>query len=70
MKTIATHEAKTHLSRYLKEVSKAETIVISRGRNPVVGTPWPNWFPTISRLPKSGKPWMLRWRFQTKPSSL
>ena len=35
MKTIATHEAKTHLSRYLTEVSGGETIVIARGRTPV-----------------------------------
>jgi prevent-host-death family protein len=36
MKTIATHEAKTHLSRYLKEVSEeGETIIISRGRTPL-----------------------------------
>jgi prevent-host-death family protein len=35
MKTIATHEAKTHLSRYLKEVSEGETIVIARGRTPL-----------------------------------
>lgn len=35
MKTIATHEAKTHLSRYLKEVSEGQTIVIARGRTPL-----------------------------------
>lgn len=35
MKTIATHEAKTHLSRYLKEVSEGETVVITRGRKPL-----------------------------------
>ncbi|NBB80251.1 MAG: type II toxin-antitoxin system prevent-host-death family antitoxin [Verrucomicrobia bacterium] len=35
MKTIATHEAKTHLSRYLKEVNAGETIIISRGRKPL-----------------------------------
>jgi prevent-host-death family protein len=35
MKTIATHEAKTHLSRYLKDVSEGETIIISRGRTPL-----------------------------------
>jgi prevent-host-death family protein len=35
MKTIATHEAKTHLSRYLSEVSAGETIVITRGRTPL-----------------------------------
>lgn len=35
MKMIATHEAKTHLSRYLKEVSEGETVVITRGRKPL-----------------------------------
>ena len=35
MKTIATHEAKTHLSRYLKAVSEGETVVIARGQTPV-----------------------------------
>lgn len=35
MKTVATHEAKTHLSALLKEVSQGETIVISRGRQPL-----------------------------------
>ena len=35
MKKIATHEAKTHLSRYLMEVSEGETIVICRGRTPL-----------------------------------
>jgi len=36
MKSIATHEAKTHLSRYLKAVSEeGERIVITRGRQPL-----------------------------------
>lgn len=35
MKIIATHEAKTHLSRYLKEVESGQTIVISRGQKPL-----------------------------------
>lgn len=35
MKSVATHEAKTHLSALLQEVSRGETIVISRGRMPM-----------------------------------
>lgn len=35
MKTIATHEAKTHLSSLLQQVSEGETVVISRGRKPL-----------------------------------
>ena len=32
VKVVATNEAKTHLSALLEEVTKGETIVISRGR--------------------------------------
>ena len=35
MKTITTHEAKTHLSRYLAEVEKGEEFIIARGKNAV-----------------------------------
>jgi prevent-host-death family protein len=35
MKIVATHEAKTHLSSLLQEVSEGETVVISRGRKPL-----------------------------------
>ena len=35
MKTATTHQAKTHLSRLLKEVQAGETIVILSGRMPV-----------------------------------
>jgi antitoxin (DNA-binding transcriptional repressor) of toxin-antitoxin stability system len=35
MKTVATHDAKTNLSRYLQEVSEGATIVIARGRVPL-----------------------------------
>ena len=35
MKTVTTHQAKTHLSRLLKEVQGGETIVILNGRVPV-----------------------------------
>lgn len=35
MKTITTHEAKTHLSRYLAEVEEGQEIIIARGKKPV-----------------------------------
>jgi antitoxin (DNA-binding transcriptional repressor) of toxin-antitoxin stability system len=35
MKTITTHEAKTHLSRYLAEVEKGAQFTIARGRRAV-----------------------------------
>jgi prevent-host-death family protein len=35
MTTISTHEAKTHLSRYLAAVERGEVITIARGRKPV-----------------------------------
>jgi antitoxin (DNA-binding transcriptional repressor) of toxin-antitoxin stability system len=35
MKTITTHEAKTHLSRYLAEVEKGERFTIARGKTAV-----------------------------------
>ena len=35
MKTATTHQAKTHLSRLLKEVQRGETIVILSGNVPV-----------------------------------
>lgn len=35
MRMVATNEAKTHLSALLQEVTRGETIVISRGRKPV-----------------------------------
>lgn len=34
MKTVTTHEAKTHLSRLLKEVNLGQEIVIMNGREP------------------------------------
>ena len=54
MRTIATHEAKTHLSRYLKEVSEGKTIIISRGRTPLAklvpySTPNPNSRPKVGQ---------------------
>ena len=35
MQIVTTHEAKTHLSRYLAAVEAGEEIVIARGRKPV-----------------------------------
>ncbi|MEW6754290.1 MAG: type II toxin-antitoxin system Phd/YefM family antitoxin [Candidatus Latescibacterota bacterium] len=35
MKTVTTHQAKTHLSRLLKEVQAGETIIIRSGAVPV-----------------------------------
>ena len=35
MSVISTHEAKTHLSRYLAEVERGGEFVIARGRHPV-----------------------------------
>ncbi|MFM7182411.1 MAG: type II toxin-antitoxin system Phd/YefM family antitoxin [Verrucomicrobiales bacterium] len=35
MKSVATNEAKTHLSSLLQEVSQGETIIITRGRKPL-----------------------------------
>lgn len=54
MKTIATHEAKTHLSRYLKEVSEGETIIITRGRKPLAKlVAFSN--PNVARRPRVGE---------------
>lgn len=44
MKTVTTHQAKTHLSRLIKEVQAGETILILNGKTPVArltgtGTP-------------------------------
>ena len=36
MKTVTMHEAKTHLSRLVREVEAGEEIVIARGKEPVV----------------------------------
>jgi antitoxin (DNA-binding transcriptional repressor) of toxin-antitoxin stability system len=35
MTTITTHEAKTHLSRYLAEVEKGQEFIIARGKSAV-----------------------------------
>ncbi len=36
MKTVTIHEAKTHLSRLIREVQEGEEIIIARGDCPVV----------------------------------
>lgn len=36
MKIVSIHEAKTHLSRLIKEALEGEEVVIARGRTPVV----------------------------------
>lgn len=54
MKTVTTHQAKTHLSRLLKEVQAGETIVILSGRLPVARlTPVE---PSGTTRPKVGTP--------------
>ena len=35
MKTITTHDAKTHLSRYLAATERGEEFLIARGKRPV-----------------------------------
>jgi len=35
MKTVTVHEAKTHLSRLLREVETGETLIVARGGEPV-----------------------------------
>lgn len=35
METITTHEAKTHLSRYLAEVEGGKEFIIARGKTPI-----------------------------------
>jgi len=35
VKTITIHEAKTHLSRLLREIEAGETIILARNRKPV-----------------------------------
>ena len=54
MKTITTHEAKTHLSRYLAAIEQGEEFIIARGKKPVAMlTPIPKEVP--SRRPKVGE---------------
>lgn len=54
MTSIATHEAKTHLSKYLDRVQKGETIVIMRGQRPMAKLV-PYDMPEKIRIPKVGE---------------
>lgn len=54
MKTITTHDAKTHLSRYLAEVEEGEQIMIARGKKPVAMLV-PAKQPKMRSRPKVGK---------------
>ena len=35
MKTVTIHEAKTHLSRFIRDVEAGEEIIIARGKKPL-----------------------------------
>jgi antitoxin (DNA-binding transcriptional repressor) of toxin-antitoxin stability system len=54
MTTITTHEAKTHLSRYLREVEKGREFVIARGDSAVARLV-PLEAPASRRRPKVGE---------------
>jgi antitoxin (DNA-binding transcriptional repressor) of toxin-antitoxin stability system len=54
MKTITTHEAKTHLSRYLAEVEQGREFVIARGKS-AVAMLVPLKTPAARRRPKVGE---------------
>ena len=54
MATISTHEAKTHLSRYLAEVQKGHEFIIARGKKPVARLV-PLEHPTRPPRPKVGQ---------------
>lgn len=54
MTTITTHEAKTHLSRYLAEVEQGEEFIIARGKKPIARLVQVKSSEKISR-PKVGK---------------
>jgi antitoxin (DNA-binding transcriptional repressor) of toxin-antitoxin stability system len=54
VKTITTHEAKTHLSRYLAAIERGEEFIIARGKKPVaILSPLPKEIP--SRRPRVGE---------------
>jgi len=54
VKTITTHEAKTHLSRYLAAIEQGEEFIIARGKKPVAMlSPIPKDVPR--RRPKVGE---------------
>ena len=52
MKTVTTHQAKTHLSRLIKEVQTGETVVILNGSVPVAELRAVR--PTDTSRPKAG----------------
>ena len=54
MVTISTHEAKTHLSRYLAQVEEGHEFVIARGQQPVARLV-PLQQPTQRRRPRVGE---------------
>ncbi len=55
MKTITTHEAKTHLSRYLAAIEQGEEFIIARGKKPIaLLSPIPQEVPVRTR-PKVGE---------------
>ena len=53
MKTVTTHQAKTHLSRLLKEVQAGETVTILNGNTPVAQLTSVQ--PTEAKRPKVGQ---------------
>lgn len=53
MLTVATNEAKTHLSALLQQVKKGETVIIAHGKKPVAKlVPYDQ---TVSERPKVGQ---------------
>jgi len=67
MRTITTHEAKTHLSRFLVAVEAGEEFIIARGRKPVAHlSPYAQ--PRARRRPKVGQ--ILGRRFKVPDDAL
>jgi antitoxin (DNA-binding transcriptional repressor) of toxin-antitoxin stability system len=54
MQTITTHEAKTHLSRYLAAIEQGEEFIIARGKKPIARLV-PMEAPTRPARPKVGE---------------
>jgi antitoxin (DNA-binding transcriptional repressor) of toxin-antitoxin stability system len=67
MKTISTHDAKTHLSRYLAKVESGEEFLIARGKRPIARLS-PLERPERSARPKVGR--MITAPFQVPPEAL
>jgi antitoxin (DNA-binding transcriptional repressor) of toxin-antitoxin stability system len=59
MKLVTIHEAKTHLSRLIREALAGEEIVIAKGRTPLVRiTP----LPSVARGRRiGGAPWLVEY---------